>query len=179
MILITHRDDDAFDMKKRGLTAPFLALIEVLILLLCHASHHGLGATAKDVLDLAGLDLLEPHLEALINVIALGFVAHQDSHPVGVVIHPGGFNGAQQIRHIGAIFAFDNGRTGCPVAIFTVGACFVFVDRARGFAAVPLAFHNAKDIDTCTTACGALLAIVGIIPVRADVVVSGACAITS
>ena len=95
-------------MKKGGYEPPF-DLHWLGLLLPGHASHHGLGATAKDILDLACLDLLEPHLEALINVVALGFIAHQDSHSVGVVIHSGGFNGAKQIGHIGAIFAFDNG----------------------------------------------------------------------
>ena len=127
MILITHLDDEAFDMKK-GAHSPLLVLIGVVMLLLSHASHHGLGATAEDVLDLARLDLLEPHLEALINVIALGFVTHQDSHPVGVVIHSRGFNGAKQIGHIRAIFAFNNGGAGNSAPGLVVGAVTVFVD---------------------------------------------------
>ena len=81
-------------MKKGGYEPP-LILIGLVQQLLGHASHHGLGTTAKHVLDLACLDLLEPHLEALINVIALGFVTHKDSHPVGVVIHSRGFNGTK------------------------------------------------------------------------------------
>ena len=55
---------------------------------LSHSSHHGLSSAAKNVLDLPGLDLLEAHLEALVNVIALGFIAYQDPHAVGVIVHP-------------------------------------------------------------------------------------------
>ena len=108
--------------------SPLWIVIGLVLYLPGHASHHGLGATAKDVLDLACLDLLEPHLEALINVIALGFVAHQDSHPVGVVIHSRGFNGAKQIGHIGAIFALDNRRTGNSTACLAVVTAAAIVD---------------------------------------------------